>query len=424
MNTTEKLIDFIDRSPTAYQVIRNVCDRLEKEGYTRLSEGDTPRDGGKYYVIRNGTALIAFRQTAGSRGFMISASHSDSPCYKVKMSGECTGAYLRLETEPYGGMMHYTWLDRPLSVAGRVVVRTGEGIATRLVDLRRDVAVIPSVAIHMNRDVNNGYKFNPAVDLLPLVGSAASAGAFRREIATAADTDERNILEYDLYLYNRDAGRRVGINGELVLSPRLDDLECVFGCLEGFLAAEPSDATPVFAVFDNEEVGSSTKQGAASPFLYDVLLSSAGSKENYDRMIRSSFMVSADNAHAVHPNHPELADRSNAPVINSGIVVKYNSNQKYTTDAPAAAIFSLICSRAGVPVQRYYNRADIPGGSTLGSISDTRVPVMTVDIGLAQLAMHSACETAGAEDTDYLCRAMTSFYSSSLAVDGENINVK
>ncbi len=418
-DNAKNLFDFIAASPCAYYTVDTVRRRLLSEGYTELSEGEsTPlADGGKYFVTRNGSSLIAFRYHTEAKGFLMCASHTDSPSYRVKMSAETVAAYTRIETEPYGGMIHYTWLDRPLSVAGRVFVRTAEGMEERLVNLDRDLLTIPSVAIHMNRAVNEGYKWNPAVDLLPLYGTADAAGGFAAELADAAGAPAADILSHDLFLYNREYGRRFGKDGTLLLAPRLDDLGCVFASMEGFLAAEESREIPVLALFDNEEVGSETKQGAASTFLHDTLRRIA--KHDLSAMLYQSFLVSADNAHAKHPNHPELADADNAPTLGGGVVIKYNANQHYTTDAYSDAFFRTVCERAGVPTQRYCNRADIRGGSTLGSISDTRVSVPTVDIGLPQLAMHAAAETAASADLDAMILALTAFYSSSFTREGQ-----
>lgn len=421
MNINNELFEFIKRSPSPYHVIASVKSELEVSGYEELYESErwNLSDGGKYFVIRNGTSIIAFKAKKSSNGFMIAASHSDSPSFRLKITPEMTSAYTRLEVEKYGGMIYYSWLDRPLSVAGRAVIKTKSGVESRLVNIDRDFAVIPSVAIHMNRSVNDGYKFNPAVDLLPLVGSSVAKGSLMREIANELKVDEGDIISHDLFLYNRDEGRIFGTNNEYILSPRLDDLECVFASLNAFLAASDSKSIPVLAVFDNEEVGSETKQGAASTFLHDTLSRIAG--DDYYCMLDNSFMVSADNAHAKHPNHPELADADNAPLMNGGIVIKWNANQKYTTDGVSDAVFRTVCERCGAKVQSYYNRADMLGGSTLGSISNTKVSIPTVDIGLAQLAMHSAVETAGAEDVSHLVKALTEFFATSIKKWGGDI---
>jgi len=416
-----ELFSFIKNAPSAYHTVAEVKKELIACGHTELFEGEKWElcNGGSYFVIRNGSSIIAFKARKSARGFMIVASHSDSPAFRLKITPEICGVYNRLEVEKYGGMIYYSWFDRPLSLAGRVAVRTKDGIETKLVNIDRDVAVIPSVAIHMNRTVNEGYKFNPAQDLLPLVGSSESNGAVIKEVAKAAGVSENDILSHDIFLYNRENGKIFGVQNEYILSPRLDDLECVFTSLKAYINAKDSSSVPVLAVFDNEEVGSETKQGAASTFLYDVLSRVGG--EDYSTMISNSFMVSADNAHAKHPNHPELADRDNAPVMNGGIVVKWNANQKYTTDGVSDATFRTICERVGVKTQSYYNRADMAGGSTLGSISNTKVSIPTIDIGLAQLAMHSASETAGAYDVAAMIAALTEFFETSIKRNGEKI---
>ncbi len=425
MNINSELFKFIKNSPTAYHTVDTVKNMLLENGFSELSESQewTLSDGGKYFVTRNGSSLIAFVANSESGGFMISASHSDSPAFHVKATGKKLGAYTRLDVEKYGGMIYYSWLDRPLSIAGRVIIRTPVGIKTALVNIDKDIAVIPSVAIHLNRGVNEGYKFNPAVDLIPLVSLHGAEDITVSCISEKLGVDKDDIIDSDLFLYNRDEGKMIGFNEDFILSPRLDDLECVFASYEGFVEANPKASIPVLSVFDNEEVGSSTKQGAASTFLKDVLWRIAGSEESYLRMLANSFMISADNAHAKHPNHPELSDAENAPVLNGGVVIKRNANQRYTTDGVSAAVFSLLCERCGVKTQTYYNRADIPGGSTLGSISNTVVSVPTIDIGLAQLAMHSANETAGAEDLGMLVRVLEEFFSSSVKNENGNIEI-
>ena len=418
METIHSLLTFLDGAKSVYHGIDQLKSQLEGEGYTYLPEG-APwylETGGKYYMTRGGTALIAFRVPFGTpNGFMMSASHSDRPTFKIKENGELTGAYTRLSTEKYGGMLMGTWLDRPLSLAGRVLVETEEGLQTRLVDVDRDLLLIPNVAIHMNRKANEGYSWNPAVDTLPLLGGKEAAGKLEALLEEMAGG---KILGHDLYLYVRQKASVWGMEEEFISSAALDDLECVWCCMEGFLNAEDSDSVPVLCVFDSEEVGSSSLQGAASDLLDNVLTRICRSMDwEKERMLSQSFMVSADNAHAIHPNHPELADPNNAPVINGGVVIKFNANQRYTTDGMSSAVFRKICQKAGVPVQTYCNRADIAGGSTLGNISLSHVSVPSVDVGLAQLAMHSCYETAGTRDAAYLAEAMAVFYSSSLKTE-------
>lgn len=424
MNINNQLFDFLKKSPTAYHAVNSVKEMLLENGYTELFEGSSWKlsEGGKYFAVRNGSSIIAFNYTEKKNGFMIAASHSDSPAFRLKMTPEAVGAYTRLEIEKYGGMIYYSWLDRPLSLAGRIIVRTENGIEARLVNIERDIAVIPSLAIHMNRGVNENCKFNPAVDLLPLTASKNenSKGSVIAEIAKELSVNAQDIVSHDLFLYNRDGGKTIGLNGEYILAPRLDDLECVFASAKAFLEAKKGESIPVLAIFDNEEVGSETKQGAASTFLYDMLRRIAG--EKYEIMLDNSFMVSADNAHAKHPNHPELSDPDNAPMLNGGVVIKWNANQKYATDGISNAIFSEIAKRSGAKIQNYYNRADMPGGSTLGSISNTKVSVKTVDIGLAQLAMHSSNETAGARDVDEMIKALREFFGTAIKQSGDKID--
>ena len=420
MDTVQKLFRFLDESPTCYHAAANAKAALTAAGAVELRESEQWKlEKGTLYVVERGdSALVAFRVPEGPfHGFLMAAAHSDSPTFKVRETAEAASAgnTLRLSVEPYGGGVWRGWLDRPLSVAGRVVIRQGDRLVSRLVNIDRDLLVIPGVAIHMDRSVNKGAELNPAVDLLPLLGCGKEPGAFRKLIAEAAVVREEHLLSTELFLYPRTKAVQTGLNGEFIVSPRLDDLQCVFGCLEGFLAAKPGGSLPVLAVFNNEEVGSNTRQGADSTFLTDVLERIAHGcgldSEAWKAAVANSFMVSADNAHAIHPAHPEYADKGEFPVLGGGIVIKYNANQRYTTDAVSGAVFQAICQEAGVPVQRYSNRADLPGGSTLGNISTAHLSVPTVDIGLPQLAMHSICETAGAADTDHLVKAMTAYFS-------------
>lgn len=420
MDTVQKLFRFLDESPTCYHAAANAKAALTAAGAVELRESEQWKlEKGTLYVVERGdSALVAFRVPEGPfHGFLMAAAHSDSPTFKVRETAEAASAgnTLRLSVEPYGGGVWRGWLDRPLSVAGRVVIRQGDRLVSRLVNIDRDLLVIPGVAIHMDRSVNKGAELNPAVDLLPLLGCGKEPGAFRKLIAEAAGVREEHLLSTELFLYPRTKAVQTGLNGEFIVSPRLDDLHCVFGCLEGFLSAKPGGSLPVLAVFNNEEVGSNTRQGADSTFLTDVLERIAHGcgldSEAWKAAAANSFMVSADNAHAIHPAHPEYADKGEFPVLGGGIVIKYNANQRYTTDAVSGAVFQAICQEAGVPVQRYSNRADLPGGSTLGNISTAHLSVPTVDIGLPQLAMHSVCETAGAADTDYLVKAMTAYFS-------------
>ncbi len=424
-----ELLDFIDKSPTAWHAAANIAAELERAGYTRLYEEEDwqLRAPGKYYAVRNGSALIALNLPEEADGFLIMAAHGDSPAFRVKDGGEekTLGLYSRLAVEKYGGMLCSTWLDRPLSLAGRVAVREKGGITMKLVNIDRDLLVIPNLAIHMDRSANEGKSFNVNVDMIPLIGSAESKTGLNALIAGELGVKEEDIVSRELNLYPRTPGTVWGAENEFISAPRLDDLQCAFGCLKGFLQAEKPKKATVLCVFDNEEVGSGTRQGADSGFLDDMLSRAWASLGRTDAQYRAalagSFMVSADNAHAIHPNHPEFADRSERPVMNGGIAIKFNASMSYTTDGLSAAVFSELCRAAEVPVQRYANRPDLRGGSTLGHISLAHVSVPTLDIGLAQLAMHSSYETAGAKDTEYLVRAARAFYESGYRVNGERI---
>ena len=423
--STAALMEFLDNAPSVYHAIEYLKNTLENRGYARLSESEnwslTP--GGKYYLTRGGSAVIAFRVPGGTpKGFLMSASHSDRPTFKVKENGELAGTYTRLATEKYGGMLMGPWLDRPLSIAGRVMVQTENGFQSKLLNIDRDLLLIPNVAIHMNRKANDGYTWNPAVDTLPLLGGKDAKGKLNDLLEKEAGG---KILGHDLYLYIRQKAAVWGVDGEFLSSAALDDLECAWSCTQGFLKADESESIPVLCVFDSEEVGSSSVQGAASTLLETTLQRICGALGlSLPRMLAQSFMVSADNAHAVHPNHPEFADPTNAPVLNGGVVLKFNANQRYTTDGLAAAVFRSACAKAEVPVQTYYNRADIPGGSTLGNISLAHVSVPTADIGLPQLAMHSCYETAGTADAISLEKAMASYYGSTLEVSDGSCTLK
>lgn len=417
----QALCAFLDSSPTCYHAAANAAQALRRAGYTQLREETewTLTEGGKYFVLRGDSALMAFRLPRRDfTGFTIAAAHCDSPSFKVRQGAEspAAGGCKRLNVEPYGGMIQRSWLDRPLSVAGRVLVRREGRLETKLLNIDRDLLIIPSVAIHMDRDVNKSGALNAAVDLQPLFTQGEKT--LCALIAEELNIPEEDLLETELFLYPRAKAALLGAEEEFIAAPRLDDLQCVFALLQGFLAAKESAAVPVLAVFNNEEVGSCTRQGADSTFLTDVLerISAAAGKtpEGCRAAAAQSFLVSADNAHAIHPNHPEYADKTEAPVLNGGVVVKYNANQRYTTDAFSASVFLEICRSAGVPTQRYSNRPDLPGGSTLGNIAMAHLSVPAVDIGLPQLAMHASYEVAGAKDTAALVQAMTAYYSKAL----------
>lgn len=408
---TREMLDFIEESPTAFHAAANVEKILKKEGFLKLDclPVDRLSPGGKYYFMQNGSALIAVKVPQnGAQGVRIVASHSDSPSFKVKESPEMKleGSYVKLNTEKYGGMILNTWLDRPLSVAGRVIIKdkkTGV-LLSKLVNLKKDLLVIPNVAIHFNREINDGVKLNPQVDLLPLFAQDQDL-TLKKLCADELGIKEEDILGSDLYVYNRDKGRIMGGDDSFIGSPRLDDLQCAYATLRGFLAGGCEQYISVYALFDNEEVGSGTKQGADSTILADMLdrifdgLGLEVTPAQKRTLLQNSFLLSADNGHAVHPNHPEKSDPTNRPKLNGGVVLKFQGSQKYTTDGFSAAVVRDICKEHDIPVQDFANRADIPGGSTLGNISTAHVSIPSADVGLAQLAMHSAFETAGVQDT-------------------------
>ena len=415
----ESFFTFIEESPTCFHAVQNIAKQLDGAGFTELTEKDTWKiqTCGKYYVSRNDSSLIAFViPKTIDLGFHIIAAHSDSPCFKLKEIPELTveDAYLKWNVEKYGGMILSTWMDRPLSVAGRIVVKGGNGMESRLVNLDADTAIIPNVAIHMNRDMNKRMEYNAQTDMQPIVGEPDAKGRYLELLAGKAKVAKEEILGADLFLYNRDKCRWIGLDQSFIAGPRLDDLACAYAGIQALLEHTPKKNINVCAIFDNEEVGSVSRQGADSTFLKDVLARICSAlhieEEMRYRMMADSFLISADNAHAVHPNHPEKADALNRPVLNGGIVIKYHGGQRYATDAYSSAVMKDICRMADVPFQTYANRSDIVGGSTLGNISISQVSVSTVDIGLPQLAMHSAFETAGVKDLEYLVRALCCFY--------------
>ena len=427
---TQDFLGFVRRSPTAFHAADAIRGMLDEAGFVHLSEQEPWRlsPGGRYYVTRNRSSVVAFALPQGSFShFQLVASHSDSPMFKLKPGAEniSVDRYLRLNVERYGSMIMSTWLDRPLSIAGRVLVREDGRVKTRLVDLDRNALVIPNLPIHFNRDVNEGYRFNAQVDMQPLYGGASAKGALIREIADRADVAPEDIIGRDLFLYNRTPGTVWGAEREFFSSPRIDNLECAFTSLRAFLNAPADGHVNMCAVLDNEEVGSNSRQGADSTLLHDVMLRTATALGMSDALARgavaASFMVSADNAHAIHPNHPEKFDALNATAMNEGMVIKHNAHLKYATDGVSAALLGEICRGAGVPVQHFVNRSDLSGGSTLGSIANAHVSMHAVDVGLAQLAMHSCYETAGVHDLAHMVNALSAFYRTQIAVhaDGE-----
>ncbi len=461
-SSAEDVLSFIDNSPSCYHVVDNLKKQLITDGFTELHEGSDWNilPGGGYFVIRGGASILAFRVpeevnfASGNNekqitGFHVIASHSDSPSFKIKENPELSAAgYVKLNIEKYGGMLCAPWFDRPLSAAGRILVREKNGnrtaLKTRLVDFNRDLLMIPSVAIHMDRTANDGHKYNAQIDMLPLLGEFGFTGnenanamnpvegtgtkpaqsIIKRIAAEAAEVRPEEIVSMDLFLYNRMRSSIWGMQEEFISAPKLDDLACVRTSFNGFMRSTGAqNSISMCCVFDNEEVGSGTRQGAASTFLADVMhriCSSLGGDENaYRRSIAQSFLVSADNGHAVHPNYPGKSDPINRPRMNGGIVIKHSANQKYTTDAVSEAICCEICENAEIPYQIFTNRADMAGGSTLGNLSAVQVPILSVDIGLAQLAMHSPYETAGVMDPMWMEKFAEAFYNTNLQLEND-----
>ena len=425
---SEELIQFIQSSPSMFHTVKTVRTYLEEAGFTYLPEGKAwdVQKGGKYYTIRNHSSVIAFKvgETLDDYHFQMTAAHSDSPTYKVKSVPEMKGqgSYVKLDVEAYGGMIDNTWFDRPLTVGGRVLVKTATGIESRLLYIDKDILLIPNVAIHFNRAVNDGYKYNRQIDLQPLFSAGEmGVGSFDKMVAKELGVEVEDILAKDLFLVNRDRPCVWGYENEFVSCHKLDDLQCAFSSLKAFLASDNKHTVSVCAIFDNEEVGSNTKQGAMSTFLYDVLqrinTGLGKTADDYYQAVAKSFLVSCDNAHAVHPNHPEKTDAVNCSYLNGGIVIKESANQKYTTDAFSRAVFTAICQKANVPVQTFANRSDILGGSTLGNLSNTQVSVHAVDFGLPQLAMHSCYETAGIKDTAYAIASLKEFFNTNVQIE-------
>lgn len=425
MNYTKECANFIDRSPTAFHAIETIREQLKEYGFIELQEGQRwhIEKGGKYFTTRNHTSLIAF--SIGSLlqklTFNLCASHSDTCTFKIKPESVLNkNGYVQLNTEGYGGMLCSTWMDRPLSIAGRVMVKQNNQLKEQLFDLKQPCCLIPNVAIHMNRKANEEMKFNKQIDMLPMVGLNQAQFDFKAFLAKHLDLDPKAISYVDGYLYNPEKCVIWGEKNEFLSGPRLDDLEMAFATLQGFLQAHNEEAVNVYCCFDNEEVGSRTRQGAASTYLNETLqricLGLKKDSEEYYAALACSMMVSCDNAHAVHPNHPEKADELNRPKLNQGIVIKFNAAQSYTSDAFSAAYFEEICQAEKLSTQTFTNRSDIAGGGTLGNISTSQVSIASVDIGLAQLAMHSTFETAGAFDIECCVKALRAFFNRTIVM--------
>lgn len=423
-----RLLSFLDASPVNFLAVEQLRQQLEAAGFQRIDPTQPlpPLEAGaQIYVTKNDSSIYAFRlgrKPLGEAGFKMICAHSDSPCFRIKPAAEMIGegGLVRLNTEVYGGPILSTWFDRPLSIAGRVLLRTDNPLrpATRLLHVKRPVLIIPNLAIHFNRQVNDGVKLNRQKDMLPVMGYVTNEleknNLLLHLISTELGVEQSEILDFDLYLCDATPACLVGLHDEFISSGRLDDLSMCYAGLEALLAAPQHDMTQVLAIFDNEETGSGTKQGAASPFLRNFLerlvLMQGGTQDNLYRAIEQAFMVSADNAHAFHPNHAEKADPTNHPMIGGGPVIKFNAAQKYASDADSAAVFAEVCRLAGVPCQKFVNHSEIAGGSTLGNILAASIPLRGVDMGNGIWGMHSARETGAAVDHIYCVKAFTKFY--------------
>lgn len=428
MEITKELFSFIEHSPSCYHAVKTASQMLLEAGFTKLSETEHWKlaPGGKYFTVRSDSSLIAFRIPEGEfKNFQIIASHSDSPSFKIKENEILVkeNHYTQLNVEKYGGAILSPWFDRPLSIAGRIVFCEDGLLKTRLVCIDRDLLMLPSLAIHMDRKVNEGHSYQIQKELMPILGDIAAKESFKEIIGREAGVAPDSILGTDLFLYNRDRGVIWGANQEFISAPRLDDLQCAFCSVKAITNGANASSVVVCGIFDNEEVGSGTKQGALSTFLKDTLERISEqlgkSSEEHRMAVCSGFMLSADNGHAVHPNFPEKADPTNRPYMNEGVLIKYNAAQKYTTDSVSAAIFKAILKKHEIPFQTYINHSDVPGGSTLGNLANTHVSLNTIDIGTAQLAMHSPFETAGVKDTLYLYEAMKAFYDTQILPEGD-----
>lgn len=421
-------IDFLYDSPTAFHAVENVEEQLMKENFVKLNEGDEWKieKGGKYFTTKNGSALIAF--TVGSdnieeKGFRLIGAHTDSPGFRIKPNAEMVAekSYLKLNTEVYGGPIVNTWLDRPLAVAGRVTLMSENPLKPeiRLMNINKPIMIIPNLAIHMNREVNSGVELNKQNHVLPLVGmineELEKDNFILKLIASELKVEMDKIIDFDLFLYEFEKGCLVGVNEEFISSARLDDLQNIHSGIKALIDCKNTKATNVMVCYDNEEIGSSTKQGADSEMLAIILerivLALGGNRDKYLRSIAHSFIISADNAHAVHPNYVEKHDPTNRPIINNGPVIKINANQSYTTDSESGAVFEMICKRCEVPYQKFVNRSDVRGGSTIGPINSTHLNMRSVDIGLPQLSMHSVREMAGVKDHTYAYKVYLEFFN-------------
>ena len=424
----KRLLSFLDASPVNFWAVKNIAEELQKNGFRHVNPQEPlgkVEAGDKFFVTKNDSSIYAFqigRKPLADAGFHMVCAHCDSPTFRIKPNAEmtCEGGIVKLNTEVYGGPIMSTWFDRPLTLAGRVIVKGEDTMhpQTLLLHIKRPLLQISNLAIHFNRQVNDGVKLSRQKDVLPILGiindELEQGNLLMNVITTELNIRQKDILDFDLYLADATPACTFGVHDEFISSGRLDDLSMCWAGVEAMTASAPTDTTQVLALFDNEETGSQTKQGAGSPFLSYMLkriaLSQSGTEEAYYQAVERAFMVSADNAHAWHPNYGEKYDPTNHPMLGGGPVIKFNAAQKYASDAASAAVFANICEQAGVPCQRFVNHSDVAGGSTLGNILASSIPLQGVDMGNAILAMHSCRETGSVIDHEYCVKAFTEFY--------------
>ena len=424
----KRLLSFLDASPVNFLAVKNISEELEKKGFRRLNPQEPLGKvvaGDKFFVTKNDSSIYAFqigKKALADAGFHMICAHCDSPTFRIKPNAEmtCEGGIVKLNTEVYGGPIMSTWFDRPLTLAGRVIVKGEDAMhpKTLLIHIQRPLLQISNLAIHFNRQVNDGVKLSKQKDVLPILGiihdELEKGNLLMNVITGELDIQKEDILDFDLYLADATPACTFGAHNELISSGRLDDLSMCFAGLEALLASQPTDTTQELAIFDNEETGSQTKQGAGSPFLSYMLkriaLAQGGTEEAYYQAVERAFMISADNAHAWHPNYSEKYDPTNHPMLGGGPVIKFNAAQKYASDAYSASVFAGLCKKAGVPCQRFVNHSDVAGGSTLGNILASSIPLRGVDMGNAILAMHSCRETGSTADHEFCVKVFTQFY--------------
>ncbi len=430
MSINNELMNFLNNAHSHFHGVSLMVSELLENGYKQLKNDEVWNlENSKYFTVVNDSSIIAFdlANYKKASGYKIVASHTDAPAFKVKPNAiKIVNDYIIVNTEAYGGLIDYSWLDRPLKLAGRVIVNNDNKLETHFFDSEKAIGIIPSLAIHMNRNVNNDTSFNRHSQMRPLLGQNDKFD-FNEYLANSLNVNSEDIIDYDLYFKIFEKATYVGVNSEFIASNHLDNLQCAYISLKAFMASENSEAVNIYVSFDNEEVGSMSKQGAFSTILKDVLEriseSMQLSKQEHLVSLAKSFIISADNAHANHPNYPSFNDENHYVYLNKGVVLKYSGNQKYTTDALSASLLLKLANKNNILIQSFANRADIPGGSTLGAISSTQVSIKSVDIGLPQLAMHSSMELSGSDDSKYLYDLLTTYYNSEIEFFDDSIHI-